>query len=163
MGSTWGIILLGIQFVHRYIKFLGTAYQNPILSPHTEFQSDIRYVYTFTVVISKAKRTQVYLDIGIDTNIEVIVVSSTTWEAHHSPRAKPEGCGELPRSLMRQQCIPSWWNQINAESTNTVNLNAQICPKNSPGYSMVTCAHLGVMWPDCFSLVTGVATTVMSQ
>ena len=42
-------------------------------------------------------------DIGIDTNIEVIVVSLTTWEAHHSPRAKPEGCGELPRSLMRQQ------------------------------------------------------------
>ena len=25
--------------------------------------------------------------IGIDTNIEVIVVSLTTWEAHHSPRA----------------------------------------------------------------------------
>ena len=43
------------------------------------------------------------LIIGIDTNIEVIVVSLTTWEAHHSPRAKPEGCGELPRSLMRQQ------------------------------------------------------------
>ena len=41
--------------------------------------------------------------IGIDTNIEVIVVSLTTWEAHHSPRAKPKGCGELPRSLMRQQ------------------------------------------------------------
>ena len=61
--------------------------------------------------------------------------------------------------------ILSWWNKINAEWTNTVNLNAQICPKTplSPGYSMVTCAHLGVMWPDCFSLVTGVATTVMSQ
>ena len=41
--------------------------------------------------------------IGIDTNIEVIVVSFTTWEAHHSPRAKPEVCGELLRSLMRQQ------------------------------------------------------------
>ena len=41
--------------------------------------------------------------IGIDTNIEVIVVSFTTWEAHHSLRAKPEGCGELSRSLMRQQ------------------------------------------------------------
>ena len=25
--------------------------------------------------------------LGIDTNIEVIVVSLTTWEAHHSPRA----------------------------------------------------------------------------
>ena len=29
----------------------------------------------------------VSFDIGIDTNIEVIVVSLTTWEAHHSPRA----------------------------------------------------------------------------
>ena len=27
--------------------------------------------------------------IGLDTKIEVIVVSPTTWEAHHSPRAKP--------------------------------------------------------------------------
>ena len=43
------------------------------------------------------------IDIAIDTNIEVIVVSLTTWEAHHSPRAKPEGCGEFPKSLMRQQ------------------------------------------------------------
>ena len=47
--------------------------------------------------------------IGIDTNIEVIVVSLTTWEAHHSPRAK--GCGELPRSLMRQQW-PQYWYQF---------------------------------------------------
>ena len=28
------------------------------------------------------------LAIGMDTNIEVIVVSLTTWEAHHSPKAK---------------------------------------------------------------------------
>ena len=30
-----------------------------------------------------------HLNIEIDTNIEVIVVSLTTWEAHHSPRVKP--------------------------------------------------------------------------
>ena len=59
--------------------------------------------------------------------------------------------------------ILSWWNQIIDEETNTVNLNAQICRKTAPGYSMVSCAHFGVMWPDCFSLVTRVATTVMSQ
>ena len=41
--------------------------------------------------------------IGIDTKIEVIVVSPTTWEAHHSPRVKPSGCGELPRSLVTPQ------------------------------------------------------------
>ena len=43
------------------------------------------------------------LVIGIDPKIEVIVVSPTTCEAHHSPRAKPEGCGELPRSLVTQK------------------------------------------------------------
>ena len=31
------------------------------------------------------------MDIGIDTEIEVIVVSPTTWEAHHSPRAVYSG------------------------------------------------------------------------
>ena len=41
--------------------------------------------------------------IGIDTKIEVIVVSPTTWEVHHSPREKPKGCGELPRSLVTLQ------------------------------------------------------------
>ena len=41
--------------------------------------------------------------IGIDTKIEVIVVSPATWEAHHSLRAKPEGCGELPRSMETPQ------------------------------------------------------------
>ena len=39
----------------------------------------------------------------IDTKIEVIVVSPTTWEAHHNSRAKPEGCGEFPRSLVTPQ------------------------------------------------------------
>ena len=41
--------------------------------------------------------------IGIDTKILVIVVSPTTWQAHHNPRAKPEGCGELPRTLVTPQ------------------------------------------------------------
>ena len=41
--------------------------------------------------------------IGIDTKIKVIVVSPTTWEAHHSPRTMPEGCGELPRSFVTSQ------------------------------------------------------------
>ena len=45
--------------------------------------------------------------IGIDTSISVIMVSPTTWEAHHSPRAKPEGCGELPRSLVTPQWLKS--------------------------------------------------------
>ena len=48
-------------------------------------------------------------DIGIDTNIEVIVVSLTTWEAHHSQRAKPEG---EARGL--------WWaSQVINETTMT--------------------------------------------
>ena len=63
------------------------------------------------------------LVIEIDTNIEVIVVSLTSWEAYPSPRAKPEACGwashvgndttmtEIEVSIS----ILSWWNQINAE------------------------------------------------
>ena len=54
-------------------------------------------------MVAMSLKSVVALVIGIDTNIEVIVVSLTTWEAHHNPRAKPEGCGELPRPLMRQQ------------------------------------------------------------
>ena len=42
--------------------------------------------------------------IGFDTKTEVIVASPTTWEAHHSPRASPSDCGELPRSLV----TPHW-------------------------------------------------------
>ena len=56
-------------------------------------------------------RVSGHVDIGIDTKIEVIVASPTTWEAHHSPRAKPEGCGELPRSLVLQQW-PKWRYQF---------------------------------------------------
>ena len=66
----------------------------------------IIWYHAHHLVINKAHWTTQSnqgISIGIDTNIEVIVVSLTTWEAHHSPRAKPEGCGELPRSLMRQQ------------------------------------------------------------
>ena len=47
-------------------------------------------------------------DIGIDTKIWVIVLSPTTWRAHHSPRAKPEVCGELPRSLVTPQWPKSY-------------------------------------------------------
>ena len=49
--------------------------------------------------------------IEIDTSILVTVVSLTTWEAHHSTRASPLGCGELPRSLMGQQW-PQYWYQF---------------------------------------------------
>ena len=64
-------------------------------------------IWAYDHVLISIKRNQVtiiiVIVIGIDTKIEVIVVSPTTWEAHHSPRAKPEGCGELPRSLVTPQ------------------------------------------------------------
>ena len=59
----------------------------------------------------------------IDTNILVIVGSLMTWKARHSLRAKPEGYGEFPRSLMSPQ-IPKFevlisillmWNETNDE------------------------------------------------
>ena len=88
--------------------------------------------------------------------------SLTTWESHHSPRAKPEG---EARGLwwvsqgVNEPTMPEidvsisillWWNKINDKSINTLRVKAPNCPKTL----LVTCAHLGVRWPDCFSLVT---------
>ena len=54
--------------------------RGPILGPKTSQNSGLwSSFHWFHISIA----------IGIDTNIEVIVVSLTTWEAHHSPRAKP--------------------------------------------------------------------------
>ena len=79
--------------------------------------------------------------IWIDTNIEVIAVSSTTREAHHSPRAKPEGCGELPRSLMRHQW-PNLRYQFlfyHDETKLMINKYCQFkCSKISPNCPLVT-------------------------
>ena len=49
--------------------------------------------------------------IETDTSISVLVVSLTTWEAHHSPRASHSGCHELAMSLVRQQW-PQYWYQL---------------------------------------------------
>ena len=52
-------------------------------------------------------------DIGIDTKIEVIVASPTTWEAHHSPRAS-QVVGDATMTEMEVSIsILSWWNKIN--------------------------------------------------
>ena len=109
--------------------------------------------------------------IGINTNIEVIEVSLTTWEAHHSPRVKPESCGGLPRSLMRPQWPKLRYRFLFYHDEIKLMMNKQtisrkklkIVSKLPPGYNMVTCAHLRGRWLDCFSLVPRVATTVMSQ
>ena len=107
--------------------------------------------------------------IGIVINIEVIVVLLTTWEVHNIPRAKPDGCGEPPRSLMTPQSQKLKYQFLFYHDGTKLMMDKQIMsmlkivPKLSPGYSMVTCADPGVRWPDCFSLVTCVATIVMSQ
>ena len=84
-------------------------------------------------------------------------------------RAKPVGCVELPRSLMRQQC-PKWgyqflfyYDETKSMMNKKILSMLKIVAKLSLGYSMVSCAHLGVRWPDCFSFARRVATTVMSQ
>ena len=64
--------------------------------------------------------------IGIDTKIEVIVVSPTTWEAHHSPRAKPEACGELPRSLVTPQWPKSGYQFLFYHDETKLMMNKQI-------------------------------------
>ena len=44
-----------------------------------------------------------HIIIGIDTKIDVIVMSPTIREVNHSPMAKSEACGELPISLVTPQ------------------------------------------------------------
>ena len=91
------------------------------------------------------------IGIGIGTNVGVIVAWLTTWEAHHSPRAKPAGCGELHSSLFGSQ-----WPKLRYQvlfyygKTNVNKCCQKTCSKisqNCPGYSMVTCAHLGIRGP----------------
>ena len=81
------------------------------------------------------------------------VVSLTTWEAHHSPRAKPEGCGELPRSLMRQQWPKlryqflfyhdefNWW-WINKCCQFKCSNSSQNCPWLQHGYICTYWGHV---------------------
>ena len=91
---------VGIQYARRVTYSVGKQYARRVT-----YTVAIRYArhVTYIVGIPYVRCVTYSVGIGIDTNIEVIVVSLTTWEAHHSPRAKPEGCGELPRSLMWQQ------------------------------------------------------------
>ena len=79
--------------------------------------------------------------IGIDTNIEVIVVSLTTWEAYHSELwwasrvVNETTMTEIEVSIS----ILSWWNQINDELTNTVKFVAKL--------SLVTAwLHVYILW-----------------
>ena len=72
----------------------------------------MQYVISWVIPGSRSWTFPLYVAIGIDTNIEVIVVSLTTWEAHHSPRAVNETTmTEIGVSIT----ILSWWNQINDE------------------------------------------------
>ena len=110
-------------------------------------------------------------NLGIDSNAEVIVVSLARWGAHHGLSANPEVCGELPRSLIWPQ-----WPQLRYQSLfyydeTKLTMNKQCCQgkcsklfQNCP---LVTPrlhgTHIGFKWPDCYTLVTRVANTGMSQ
>ena len=97
---------------------------------------------TDITLLPKDMHWEVGIVIGIDTNIEVIVVSLTTWEAHHSPRAKPEGCGELPMSLMRQQWPQLRYQFLFYHDETKLIMNKQILSiqmlKSVPKLSLVT-------------------------
>ena len=109
---------LTLQFdsIHCYVTVIN------FLSPLHWGQTELGPFYW-----DKLNQHQDYvMDIRIDTNIEVIVVSLTTWEAHHSPRAKPEGFGELPRSLMRQQWPKSRYQFLFYHDETKLMMNKQI-------------------------------------
>ena len=93
--------------------------------------------------------------IGIDTNIEVIVVSLTTWEADHSPRATPEGFGELPRSLMRQQWPKLMYQCLFYHDETKLMMNKQILSQNCPcvqhGYICTSRGHVTWLFLICYT------------
>ena len=79
------------------------------------------------------------------------------------------------RLLIRQQCPKLKYQFLFYHDETKLMMNKRILTiymvkivpqtvlKLSLGYSMVTCVHRGVRWPDCQFLVTNVATTEMSQ
>ena len=80
------------------LAFVWGIHRRPVNSPH-KLQVTRKMFSFHDVILSIANepntavgylRIGIVCNVGIDTNIEVIVVSFKTWEAHHSPRAKPE-------------------------------------------------------------------------
>ena len=58
-------------------------------------------IYVFLVLTHLIQNNmRIKENIGIDTNIEVIIVSLITWQAHHSPRAFYE-----TKSMMNKQIL----------------------------------------------------------
>ena len=113
-------------FVRMWLLNAGLL-SKPMLAYHQYHQEytcikfQRKQVYRFCVLLFVSDAV-----IGIDTNIEVIVVSLTTWEAHHSPRANPEGFGELPRSLMRRQWPKLGYQFLFYHNENKLMMNKQI-------------------------------------
>ena len=83
--------------------------------------------------------------IGIDTKIGVIVVSPTTWEAHHSPRAKPEGCGELSRSFVTPQWPKSRYQFLFYQdvSKHTTAMQIRVCISRKLPIKLLPISHNG--------------------
>ena len=75
------------------------VYMTPISGTLAVFASKNKEVVQNPNSSSRVEAVSTRVEFDLDS---VIVVSPTTWEAHHSPRA-PSGCGELPRSLVTPQ------------------------------------------------------------
>ena len=86
--------------------------------------------------------------IGIDTKIEVIVASPTTWEAHHSPRAVVSFPGRWWRKNDRNGGI-NFYSIMMKQNQLQINKRMQgkcsKLPQNCLSYSMVTCAQLAIV------------------
>ena len=91
-----GILLirpLGTNFSEILIKILIFSFKKMRLKVSPAKRR--RFCLGLNVLNMTAKLQMVFI-IWIDANIDVILGSSTTWEAHHSPRATSEGCLNFP-------------------------------------------------------------------
>ena len=84
-------------------------------------------------------------NIGIDTKIGAIVVSPTTCEAHHRPRAKPEGCGQLPRSLVTPQWPKSRYQFLSYHdaSKHIKSMQIRVCISRKSPIKLLQISHYG--------------------
>ena len=106
--------------------------------------------------------------IGIDTKLEVIVVSPTAWEAYHNPRSKPSGCGQPFRSLVTPQWPKSRYQFIfyHDASKHIKSMQIRLCISRKSLINCFKSANMESMATDhCHSsfLSYVLVTIVMSQ
>ena len=140
--STWYYNILNTDdcFYNEYCIHIWASYINEMTAA--------------TSASSSISRNGLMHGIGIDTNVEVIVVSLTTWKVHHSPGAR----GLWWASLMRQQWPKLGYQFLFYHDETKLMMNKQILSiemlKFVPKVSLVTAWLLVHILGSCDLIVS---------